>query len=119
MFKSKIMYVKYASSCTKHLMNKINILKKNKGYGDGDGTGRARVWGYLLVSTELGGVQQGAVVEELLDELRSTHAGVAVGEGDERRHPGHHQHLHDGVVAQEGGLTWRRGGWGRERQRDL
>ena len=74
---------------------------------DGDGTGTGTRCGYLLVSTELGGVQQGAVVEELLDELRSTHAGVAVGEGDERRHPGNHQHLHDGVVAQQGGLTWR------------
>lgn len=61
----------------------------------------------LFVSAELRRVEQRAVVEELRDEFSSAHTGVAVGVGQHGGQSRHHQHLHDGVVAQSGRLAFR------------
>lgn len=62
----------------------------------------------LLVAAERRRVEQRAVVEELRDEFRSAHAGVAVGVGEHGGQSRHHQHLHDGVVTQSGRLAFRK-----------
>lgn len=62
----------------------------------------------LFVAAERRRVEQRAVVEELRNELRSTHTGVAVGVGKHGSQSRHHQHLHDGIVTQSGRLTFQK-----------
>lgn len=62
----------------------------------------------LFVAAERRRVEQRAVVEELRNELRSTHTGVAVGVGEHGSQSRHHQHLHDRVVTQSGRLAFQK-----------
>lgn len=52
------------------------------------------------IITELGGVQQAAVIEQLRDEMAAAHARVVVGKGQNCCRQSHQYHLQDGVVAQ-------------------
>lgn len=57
------------------------------------------------ILAELGRVQNPTVVEELRNQLAGAHSGVLVGEGQNGRDRGHHEHLQHGVFTKLGRLA--------------
>lgn len=60
---------------------------------------------HVGVVTELRGIQQPAIVEQLRDQLAGAHASVSIGKRQQSRDRRNNQHLQDRVVTQSRGLA--------------